>query len=129
MPVQVRLLLDAAPEAALERRPNGATPLAAAATKGHAAVVQQLLAAAPSAAELPINLGLLLPIHMAVTFGHLAVLQHILEAAPQTATMRDGSGCTALHTAIQEPDLPDRAAIVRQIIAAAPETATASTED
>lgn len=127
MPAQVRLLLDAAPQAALERKQNGLTPLGAAAAAGHAAIAQQLLGAVPLAAELSFGSGRLLPIHAAAAFGHLAVLQHILEAAPQTAAVRDAGGRIALHTALAEGNHPDSAAIVRLLLAAAPGTATALT--
>lgn len=102
----MRLLLEAAPAAALERVNGdaggleGATPLYLASQEGHTAAACLLLAAAPQA------VGVLAgqnaqraPLHVAVRGGHLDVMRLILEAAPHAALIPNSDGHLPIHYA------------------------------
>ncbi|KAI7839941.1 hypothetical protein COHA_006335 [Chlorella ohadii] len=123
---QVRLLLDAAPEAALERQGTGATPLFLACTFGRSAAVQRLLAAAPQAARTPamIEDEEVSPLAAAVNFGHLDVVRLLLEADPPTAWLPDSNGSLPLHHCVAG-QIPSCAAAAQLLLTAAPGTAMA----
>lgn len=95
------LLLDAAPQAALERQHAGATLLLWACTDGHTAVVRRLLAAAPQAADLPMVIGAdaaeLTPLLAAALGGHLEIIQLLLNANPPAACKRGSDGSLPLR--------------------------------
>ena len=126
---QVRVLLEAAPEAALEvshLSAGGLTPLLAACLRGHAAVVRQLLVAVPQAAT---SQAAPVPaIHAAVRQGRLEIVRLILEAVPQAALVPTFNGLLPLHTAASAGELPSSGPIAQLLLAAAPATAMAAVE-
>ena len=125
--VQVRLLLKAAPEAALEVTHRNATPLIVACVRGHTAIVRELLAAAPQAASIRAGADVLYsPLHAAVVGEHLEATRAILQAAPQTALLSNSGGRLPLHDAAALADRRESAEWVQMLLTAAPETATAT---
>jgi len=96
--VVVRLLLEAAPEAAEVADYSACLPLHQAAEEGHEAVVCLLLDSAPAAALAP-EKGGILPLHQAAHGGRTAVVSMLLEAAPATASAI-GGGATPLQVAL-----------------------------
>lgn len=124
------LLLEAAPEAAVEMarvHGGGTTPLLAACLRGHTAVVRQLLAAAPQAATM--QDGSLAPVHVTVGLQQPGMLRLLLEAAPQAALMAYPEGSLPIHLAAMAPDPACSAAMVRQLLDAAPAAAAARAEN
>ncbi len=121
--LQVGLLLEAAPDAALARTSTGPSPLWMACALGHTAVARQLLAAAPQTATMLAGISTT-PLHAAVEQGHLDIVQLILQVQPLAATVVSRQGSLALHLAASA-NHPCSAAMVRLLLAAAPGTAAA----
>jgi hypothetical protein len=88
-------------EVTLHANEEGWLPLHMAAEAGHAAVVQQLLHAAPQAALMPTPNGCL-PLHVAVGNGHTSVVQHLLDAVPKAAMQATRAGQLPLHLALPQ---------------------------
>ena len=112
-----RLLLEAAPAAAMQATAVGHLPLHLASDDGHADVVQLLLQAAPAAAMVAaaaddgwgFAIGAAdpeydpahaLPLHLAALRGHAPVVRLLLAAAPQAAEAADSKGHTPLQLAL-----------------------------
>ena len=94
---------------------------------GHTAIVRELLAAAPQAANIRAGVDVLYsPLHAAVVGEHLEAARAILQAAPQTALLSNSGGRLPLHDAAALADRPESAKWVQMLLAAAPETATAT---
>lgn len=121
----MRLLLDAAPEAALERPGTGATPLFLACSHGHSAAVRRLLQIAPQAARTPamIQDAEVIPLVMAAICGHLDVVHQLLEADPQPAWLPGRHGYLPLHQCLAAQQRPASCSIARLLLSAAPRTA------
>mmetsp|Transcript_386 Transcript_386/g.661 ORF Transcript_386/g.661 Transcript_386/m.661 type:complete len:897 (+) Transcript_386:96-2786(+) len=82
--------------------PEGATPLHVALAHGaHDCVIEALLDAAPSAAEVEDGRGLL-PLHWAAAFGRLShgVVKRLINAYPQAVTRVSIDGDIPLHLAV-----------------------------
>ena len=100
----VRLLLEAAPDAAMAADTGGFTPLhhaagASSSGAGNYEIVQLLLEAAPTAA-LMLNMIKEAPIHIAALRNNTAPMQLLLEAAPEVAYAQDAAGRTPLQWAL-----------------------------
>lgn len=121
----MRLLLDAAPEAALERTGTGSTPLFLACTCGRSAAVWQLLAAAPQAARMPATFhdGEVSPLLGAIMGDHSDVVRLLLEADPHIAWLRGSNGYLPLHQCLAVRQRPASCSIARLLLSAAPRTA------
>ena len=117
----VRLLLEAAPAAAMAASEDGWLPLHVAAQEGHEAVVRLLLEAAPAAAMTTSASGYL-PLHWAAYAGHEAVARLLLEAAPAAAMTASEGGWLSLHVAAYIGD----EAVVCLLLRAAPQAAAAT---
>ena len=124
-PVQVRLLLEAAPAAALISTHRGLNPLYTACSQGFTSIARQLLEAAPLAACTLARdaISQATPLHAAVRAGHMDIVQLILEAQPLAATVFSSSGSLPLHLAAAA-DHPASAAMVQLLLGAAPGTAS-----
>ena len=116
-----RMLLDAAPAAAMAADEDGWLPLHAAADYNHEAVVRLLLDAAPVAAMAADADGRL-PLHRAAAAGHEAVVRLLLDAAPQAATATTADGGTPLQIAL----LHGHTSSARVLLSAGPAAAVLS---
>ena len=106
----VRLLLDAAPAAAMMAGLWGTLPLHAAARmrSGGAEVVRLLLEAAPATA-LTADVDGWLPLHAAASRGNTEAVRLLLEAAPEAATAESDHDDLPLELALDRAAHPTRA--------------------
>ena len=121
----MQLLLDAAPQMALERQHLGVTPLFWACRGGHAAVVRLLLAAAPQAVDMAIDAGEVTPLLSAVLGGHVEAVRVLLDTDPQAACKRGSDGALPLHHCVADRRQASGPTVAHLLLAAAPDTAMA----
>lgn len=118
-----RVLVEAAPAAAMAAAHCERTPLHAVVVFGHDAAVRVLLQAAPAAA-MAADEDDYLPLHAAAEYGRAGATRLLLEAVPAAAMTGAGPGWLPLHIAA-ELGFTD---VVRLLVEAAPQTATAAPE-
>ena len=119
----VRLLLEAAPAAAMAADALGCLPLHWAAQNRRMAAVCLLLEAAPEAASAAAA-SVWLPLHYAAVGGHELTVRLLLQAAPQAAMAATAEGWLPLHFAAD----CGHGAAVRLLLEAAPQAAATITE-
>ena len=94
------MLLDHDPGLCQTFGPSNATPLVSAATKGHTAVVNELLSRDGGLLESTRSNGKN-ALHLAARPGHVDVVKALLSKDPQLARRTDKKGQTALHMAVK----------------------------
>ncbi|RVW49378.1 Ankyrin repeat-containing protein ITN1 [Vitis vinifera] len=96
----VQVLLDYDPELSKTIGPSNATPLVSAASRGHTAVVIELLSKDCGLLEIAKSNGKN-ALHLAARQGHVDIVEALLEKDPQLARRTDKKGQTALHMAVK----------------------------
>ena len=114
----VRLLLEAAPAAAMPANGIGQLPLHCAARASRNAAARLLLESAPAAAMAADRYSHL-PLHAAARTGRDVVVRLLLDAAPQAAAEATADGDTPLQLALNE----GRAPMARALLSAGPAAA------
>ena len=94
------MLLDHDPSLSQTHGPSNATPLVSAATRGHTAVVIELLSKDGSLLEISRSNGKN-ALHLAARQGHVDIVKALLSKDPQLARRTDKKGQTALHMAVK----------------------------
>lgn len=80
--------------------PSNATPLISAATRGHTAVVNELLLKDPSLLEISRSNGKN-ALHFSARQGHVDIVKVLLDKDPYLARRTDRKGQTSLHMAVK----------------------------
>ena len=119
----LRLLLEAAPAAALRADTKGRLPLHVAANWGSAEQLRLLLEAAPAAALTGDAAGQV-PLHVAAEWGRTNTVRLLLDAAPAAALTADAARRLPLHAATES----GCAKAVRLLVEAAPAAARKETD-
>ncbi|KAK6942900.1 Ankyrin repeat [Dillenia turbinata] len=96
----VQVLLDHDPGLSKTIAQSNTTPLVSAATRGHAAVVKELLSRDSSMLDISRSNGKNAS-HLAARQGHVDIVKALLEKDPQIARRTDKKGQTALHMAVK----------------------------
>lgn len=96
----MQVLLDHDPGLSRTIGPSNSTPLISAATRGHTAVVNELLSKDGTLLEISRSNGKN-ALHLAARQGHVEIVRALLDKDPQLARRTDKKGQTALHMAVK----------------------------